>query len=365
MNTDSPCPTSKDINAVRTVLQKEKLSFEDYLALLSPAASEIIEELALRAQALTLKHFGRTILLYAPIYVCNECDNQCVYCGFNSKNSGKRICLSPEEVEKEAEVLYQKGFRHILLVSGEKKDRVSLDYLKEVVSSLHAKFDSISLEIAPLEKEEYRELFAAGADGLTVYQEVYNPDVYKEMHPRGKKADYGFRLGTPERAGEAGFYRINIGALLGLGRWEEEAAAVGLHAAYLKKKFWQSQIAVSFPRLRSSSASFIPPHPVSDKQLVQMLCALRIFIPTLGLTISTRESAEFRDHLIPLGVTQMSAESKTSPGAYSNTQTTEEQFQVADTRSLSEVCKAIRDKGYDPVFKDWDRSYIPSAGAFV
>ncbi|MCX5750918.1 MAG: 2-iminoacetate synthase ThiH [Candidatus Saganbacteria bacterium] len=356
---------SADLASVRSVLSKEKTSFDDYLTLLSPAAFSIVEELAVKAQTLTLKNFGRAILLYAPIYVCNECDNQCVYCGFNQRVSGQRVCLSPDEVMREAEVLYEKGFRHILLVSGEKKDKVSLDYLKDVIGRLHDKFDSISLEIAPMEKNEYRELFAAGADGLTVYQEVYNRDIYKDVHPHGKKADYEFRLGTPERAGEAGFYRINIGALLGLGKWEEEAALLGLHAAYLKKKFWQSQIAVSFPRLRDSSASFVPPHPVSDKQLVQMICALRIFIPTLGLTISTRESSEFRDNLIPLGITQMSAESKTSPGGYSNAEKNGEQFEVADTRIVSEICAMLKKKGYDPVFKDWDRTYIPVGGAFA
>lgn len=343
---------------VRSVLAKEKLDFGDYLFLLSEAASELLEELAAKARELALKYFGRTILLYAPLYLCNECDNNCVYCGFNHKLPEKRICLSTDGVLEEAEVLYKKGFRHVLLVSGEKRDKVTIAYLKEIVSRLHKKFDSISLEIFPLEQEEYEKLFLAGADGLTIYQEVYNQKLYEQVHPKGPKSDFNFRLLTPERAARAGFYRINIGALLGLGSWEEESALLGLHSAYLKKTFWRSQIAVSFPRLRSSAANFKPPYPVSDRQLVQMICALRIFHPTLGLVLSTREGRELRDNLIPLGITQMSAGSKTSPGGYLNKIGAEKQFEVADERSLEEVAAAITNKGYDPVFKDWDRTYL-------
>jgi 2-iminoacetate synthase len=343
---------------VRAVLAKGKLDFRDYLLLLSEAASELLEELAAKARELTLKYFGRTILLYAPLYLCNECDNNCAYCGFNQGLPEKRICLSTDEVLEEAEVLYKKGFRHILLVSGENRDKVTIDYLKEIVSRLHKKFESISLEIFPLEEWEYEKLFLAGADGLTIYQEVYNQKLYEQVHPKGPKSDFNFRLLTPERAARAAFYRINIGALLGLGRWEEQSALLGLHGAYLKKTFWRSQIAVSFPRLRASAANFKPPYPVSDRQLVQMICALRIFQPTLGLVLSTREGRDLRDNLIPLGITQMSAESKTSPGGYLNKVEAENQFEVADERSVGEVAAAIASKGYDPVFKDWDRAYL-------
>jgi len=336
------------------------VSYEEYLELLLPASDKKLEEMAQKARELTLKHFGRTILLYAPIYLCNECDNHCVYCGFSQRLPEKRVCLSVNEVLTEADFLYQKGFRHILLVSGEKKDKVTLAYLKEIISKLHQKFDSISLEIFPLEENEYKELFLAGADGLTIYQEVYNQDQYAKVHPKGPKSDYNFRLQTPERAARAGFYRINIGTLLGLGKWEEEAALLGKHAAYLQKTFWKSQISVSFPRIKGSAASFQPLNPVSDKQLVQMICALRIYLPTLGLVLSTRESKELRDNLIPLGITQMSAESKTSPGGYSNKIEAEEQFEVADKRSVEEVKTAIEEKGYEAVYKDWDKVFIDS-----
>jgi 2-iminoacetate synthase len=351
--------TSKD---VQTILTKKSLNFNDYLALLSEPASEMLEKLAQRAHYLTLKFFGRTILMYAPLYLCNECDNQCSYCGFSTRLTENGICLSVDQAQKEAEILYNKGFRHILIVSGEKKDKVTISYLKEIISNLHEKFDSISLEIFPLEENEYKELVMAGADGLTIYQEVYNPETYKKFHLTGPKSDYSFRLQTPERAGRAGFYKINIGTLLGLGEWAEEAALLGLHAAYLKKTFWQTQIAISFPRIKGSAVKFAAPYPISDRHLVQMLCALRIFQPTLGLVLSTRESKEFRNNLIPLGITQMSAESETSPGGYSNKQQgpykNEEQFEVADKRSLKEVTAAIAKSGYEPVLKDWDKAYI-------
>lgn len=345
-------------NDVHFAIKKEKLDFEDYLVLLSDAASEMIEDLAVRSQQLTQKYFGKTILLYAPLYLSNECVNHCAYCGFNESLTGKRISLTLEEVIEEANILYNKGFRHILLVSGENKNKVSVKYLKEVIFALHKKFDSISLEIYPLKEDEYHELFLAGADGLTIYQEVYKSESYQQFHPLGPKSDYDFRILTPERAAKAEFYKINIGTLLGLGEWAEEAAFLGAHAAYLSKRFWRSHIAVSFPRLKESSAHFTPPYLVSDKQLVQMICALRIFLPTLGLVLSTREGQQLRDNLIPLGITQMSAESKTSPGGYSRSFYAEKQFEISDSRSLEEVVSSISCRGYDPVFKDWDKQLI-------
>ncbi len=342
----------------RAALSKPRLDFNDYLTLLSPAAAEIIEELAVKAQELTKKNFGKAILLYAPLYLCNECDNNCVYCGFSRTLKEKRLCLAPAEAAAEAKILADKGFQHVLLVSGEKRDKVTLAYLKETISLLHHKFASISLEIFPLEESEYRELYAAGADGVTIYQEVYNRETYAKVHPRGPKADYDFRLLAPERAARAGFYRINIGTLLGLGDWAEEAASLGRHAAYLKKAYWRTQIAVSFPRLKVSAAGFKPPRPVSDRQLIQLICALRIYQPTLGLVLSTREPPELRDNLIPLGITQMSAESATSPGGYSGNFAAGEQFTISDKRPVAEVVAAIAARGYDPVFKDWDKGYI-------
>lgn len=334
------------------------ISYSDFLELLQPKSDQELEQMAVTAQQLTQKQFGKTILLYAPIYLSNECKNNCIYCGFSQKLKEKRVTLTVDQAISEAEILYQKGFRHILLVSGEEKEKVSLDYLKKIIGRLHEKFESIGLEIYPMSEAEYRELFLAGADSLTVYQEVYDQKIYQEVHPSGPKSDYQYRLETPERAARAGFYKINIGALLGLGPWESEAAAVGKHAAELKKKFWQAQISVSFPRLTSSASGFQPKHPVTDRQLVQMICALRIYQPTLGMVLSTREGAKLRDNLISLGITQMSAESTTSPGGYSCAVEAEEQFAVSDKRSLPEVAAIISSMGYEPVYKDWDRALI-------
>ncbi|OGC03837.1 thiamine biosynthesis protein ThiH [candidate division WOR-1 bacterium RIFOXYA12_FULL_43_27] len=311
-----------------------------------------LEALAQKSQQLTQKHFGKTILLYAPLYLSNECNNQCVYCGFNSKASGKRISLTVDRAFEEAKILSKMGFKHILLVSGERKDIISMDYLKKLVVKLRDLFSSISIEIYPMSEDEYRELFLAGVDGLTIYQEVYDREIYKKVHPFGPKSDYDFRFETPERGGRAGFHRINIGFLLGLGEWQKELQALASHAQYLQKKFWKSQISISFPRLRG----FEPLNPVTDKALVEMICRLRILLPTVGMTLSTREPAELRDNLIPLGITQMSAASSTAPGGYSSSDSASEQFSVADHRSVAEVSAAIFAKGYEPVFKDWDRN---------
>lgn len=344
--------------AVREVLRKDKLDLNDFAILLSDSAAKIVEELAQKANIQTLRNFGRTITMYAPLYLNNECDNHCAYCGFSQKLEGKRTSLSVEEVMAEAKILYEKGFRHILLVSGEKRDKITQEYLKEVISKLHKQFDSISIEIFPLEEKEYHELFKAGADGLAIYQEAYDKNVYKKFHLAGPKSNYNFRLLTPERAGRAGFSKISIGTLLGLSNWKEEAIYLGLHAQYLKKAFWRSQISVSFPRLKTSAADFKVPFEVSDRELVQLICALRLFLPTIGLTLSTREDHELRDNLIPLGITQMSAESKTNPGGYGNIGETGKQFEVSDKRSLQEVAASITNKGYEPVYKDWDREFI-------
>ncbi|MFC1496542.1 2-iminoacetate synthase ThiH [Candidatus Margulisiibacteriota bacterium] len=324
-----------------------------FAQLLLPISESELEELARQAQKLTQQHFGKTIQIYAPLYLSNECVNQCVYCGFNSKVFGKRISLTVEQAVAEATILSEMGFKHILLVSGEDRKKISIPYLKNLTSHLSSLFSSISIEIYPMEENEYRELFKAGVDGLTVYQEVYDRVIYKKVHPVGPKSDYNFRLAAAERGARAGFYRINIGSLLGLGDWESETIALAQHAQYLQKKYWKSQISISFPRLRG----FKGEHPVSDRQLAQMVIALRIFLPKAGLVLSTREPPELRDHLLPLGITQMSAASRTAPGAYGEKIKTSQQFEIADKRNVTEVATAILKGGYDPVFKDWDKCY--------
>lgn len=330
------------------------------MSLLSPEADRYIEELATRAQKLTEQRFGRVVGLYAPLYLSSSCTNSCVYCSFNAGNPINRLTLTPEQAEKEGIYLRGMGFRHVLLVSGEDPAALGVDYFLDVVEKLRPHFDSISVEIYPMESGEYRQLAVNGVDGLIVYQETYNMGCYDEVHKAGRKRDYRWRIETPERGGEAGFRRIGIGALLGLCDWRIEAACLALHARYLMKRYWRSQITISFPRLRPAVGGYSPPEPVSDRDLVHMLTALRIFLPDAGLLLSTRESSYLRDHMIPLGVTSMSAGSRTEPGGYTMSADSEGQFEISDERSPAEIAMVLRDKGYEPVWKDWDSAFIPA-----
>lgn len=347
-----------DTQDVRRALTVPHPMPHDLLALVSPAATPFLEEMAQRAHRLTQQRFGRVISLFAPLYVSNECINSCVYCGFNRANPVSRLTLTPDQVAEEARHLRDAGFRHVLLVSGENPHVVTLEYLTWVVDRLRPDFSSISIEIYPLETEEYRELIDHGVDGLVLYQETYDEDRYPEFHPRGPKRDFRRRLETPERGGKAGFRRLGIGALLGLGDWRVEGFFLGLHARYLLKAFWRSHVTVSFPRLKPAAGGFSPPHPVGDAELVQLLVALRLFLPDVGFTLSTREPPRLRDHLIPLGVTSMSAGSSTEPGGYTHACEAEAQFEVADERSPSEIAAVIRRMGYEPVWKDWDPAFL-------
>ena len=331
---------------------------EDLISLMSPAADPMLEEIARKAQLITEQRFGRVIGLYAPLYVSNSCTNSCVYCSFNAGNPISRLTLSVEEAQAEGAFLHEQGFRHVLLVSGEDSNTAGLDYLKTIVKGLRPLFDSISVEIYPMDTDDYGELAECGVDGLIIYQETYNPGCYDEVHLAGRKKDYRWRIETPERGGKAGFRRIGIGSLLGLTDWRIEAVYLALHARYLMRRYWRSQITISFPRLRPAVGGYNPPCPVSDRDLVHMMTALRVFLPDAGLLLSTRESQHLRDHMIPLGVTSMSAGSKTGPGGYTQKSATDGQFEISDHRSPQEVAESIREHGYEPVWKDWDSSFI-------
>jgi 2-iminoacetate synthase len=346
---------------VERALLASHLQLEDFAALLSPAAAGYLEGMAQKAHRLTVQRFGRTILLYAPLYLSNECTNGCRYCGFNAENPAPRQTLSLERVEAEARVLYQRGFRHLLLVTGEAPQAANDDYLEAVVRRLRPLFDSISIEIYPMSLDSYRRMVAAGVDGLTLYQETYNRALYAEMHPYGKKRDYAWRLLAPERGGAAGLRRIGIGTLLGLGEFRSEGFFTGLHGLYLARHCWRTQLTFSFPRMRPAEGGFVPNNPVSDRDFVQLMCALRLLLPDAGLVLSTRESATLRDHLLPLGITQMSAGSCTSPGGYAEGEQGTRQFIIDDDRSPAEVEAMIRSKGYEAVWKDWDRAFLDRA----
>lgn len=335
------------------ILQKDKINRNDFLKLLSPVAANFLEEMAQKAHKLSLKHFGRAILLYTPIYLSNYCVNRCAYCSYNVKNNITRKKLTFSEIEKEAQNISSTGLRHILVLTGESRKETPLEYIIEAIKILKRYFSSISIEIYPLTEVEYSQVIEAGVDGLTIYQEVYNEQVYDEVHISGPKKDYEFRLDAPERAARAKIRSVNIGALFGLYQWDEEAFFAGLHAEYLQNKYPDVEISVSLPRIRPHVGSFKEIYTVRNKDLVQIMLALKLFLPFVGITISTREKQEFRDNLIPLGITKMSAGVSTEVGGHSLTSKGDRQFEISDKRSVEQVKQAILLKGYQPIFKDW------------
>ena len=338
---------------ISNILAKSDLQSQDFLALLSAEDAVSLEAMAQAAHRLTLQHFGRTILLYTPLYLANYCVNHCVYCGFNAANNIPRRKLTLLEVELEARAIAETGLQHLLILTGESRRHSPVSYIKDCVDVLRKYFASISIEIYPLSSEEYAELIAAGIDGLTIYQEVYDEKVYSLVHPEGPKRDYRFRLEAPERAGQAGIRAINIGPLLGLNDWRSEVFLSGVHAAYLQKRFPDIEISLSFPRMRPQFGDYQPEFPVSDRDLVRSILALRLFLPRAGITISTRESPELRDNLVRLGVTKMSAGSSTAIGGHTDAKEGAGQFEISDRRSVDEMRQAISRLGYKPILKDW------------
>jgi 2-iminoacetate synthase len=371
-------------SAARAALEKTKVSLADFAALISPAAGDLLEVMSRKAHAMTQQRFGKTIRLFAPLYLSNECVNNCSYCGFSRDNPILRVTLSLDEVQREANELNAQGFRNLLLVAGEHPKFVSNHYLSDCVARLHAEWPSISLEVGPMETEEYRPIVAAGADGLVVYQETYDRAVYDQMHTAGPKKNFDWRLETPERAYAAGFRRLGIGALYGLADWRFEALSLAAHADYLLRHCWKAQLTISLPRLRPCAGEFEPLTLLRDRDLAQLICAFRLMFPDVGIVLSTREMPKLRDGLIPLGVTMMSAGARTEPGGYTGAgrekiHHTERgiikeiaagssewvpqdkrptnatgQFDIGDERTPQEVAALIRRLGYEPVWKDWD-----------
>jgi 2-iminoacetate synthase len=367
--------------SVRESLARETTALTDFAHLISPAAGKMLEALSRRSQNITQRRFGKVMRLFAPLYLSNECINNCKYCGFSRDNSILRVTLSIDEVLREARELLAQGFRNILLVSGEHPKFVSNGYLADCVRALHEEVPAISLEVGPMETEEYRPIVEAGGEGLVVYQETYEPVAYAEMHTAGPKRNFDWRLETAERAYEAGFRRLGIGALYGLSDWRLEAISLAAHAQFLLRNCWKAQLTISLPRLRPCAGEFQPPTSLTDRDLLQLVCAFRIMFPDVGLVLSTREPARLRDGLIPLGITLMSAGSHTEPGGYTGAgkeklhHTTHGrivelgasewaaegadpratgQFDIADDRSPEEVASLIRSLGYEPVWKDGD-----------
>jgi len=326
--------------------------------LVSPAAENYLEQMAQLAHQVTLQRFGKTVRLYAPLYVSNYCVNSCVYCGFNKSHKFPRIRLTIEEAIEEAGIIAKEGFRDLLLVSSEDKEFISVDYLCELAGKLRPKFSSLAVEIYQMATEEYAKLFAAGIEGVTLYQETYDRDTYRKYHPAGPKADYDYRLSAPDSFGQAGMREIGIGALLGLSDWRLETLALAEHAHYLMKRYWKSRVSFSFPRLcPAKDVNQTQFALLSDKNLVQMILALRLCFADAGMTISTREPAYLRDHLVTLGITRMSAGSKTNPGGYSGATGSVEQFEIDDTRTPAQIAAMLKYQGIEPVWKDWDTAF--------
>ena len=332
----------------------------DFAALISPHARPQLEAMAREAQRLTRWHFGRTISLYAPIYISNLCAADCVYCGFSVRSPirDKRVTLKPAEIENECRHLAAHGFQNILMLTGEAPRAVPVSEIAEAVRIARKHFHGVSVEIYALDEEGYVELVEAGLEGVTLYMETYDPGVYAQVHLEGEKADYGYRLDAIERAGRAGVRKLSIGALLGLAEWRHDAFWTALHAKHLQKVCWQSALGISFPRLNHTPDRYRVTKPVDDASLVQLMLAMRLVFPEAGFNLSTRETAALRDRLIPLGVTHMSAGSSTRPGGYGTRgQEVLEQFEIEDHRSPTEVVAAIRRAGYDPIWKDFDHAF--------
>ena len=351
-------------------LGRDEMGLRDLAALLSPYARPLLEAMARKAQRLTRHHFGRCISLYVPLYISNLCAADCTYCGFSvrSGNTERRVTLKRSDIRRECEALASQGFDNVLLLTGEAPKAVTPAMIATAVAIAREYFSSVSVEVYAVGEAEYRQFAAAGLEGVTLYMETYDRGAYGRVHLEGQKADYDYRLDAIERAGAAGVRRLSIGALLGLHDWREDIIWLALHARHLQRSCWQSALSLSFPRLRHTPARFDALHPVSDAHLVQIVLALRLFLPEAGFNLSTREASAFRDQLIPLGVTSMSAGSSTRPGGYATftaptvdvtgkTRGVLEQFEIEDHRSAAEVAAAIRGAGYDPVWKDYDRAF--------
>jgi 2-iminoacetate synthase len=342
---------------VERALSATRRSLADFAVLLSPVAARRIEDLAQAAHRTTIRRFGRTIHLFAPLYLSSECVSTCTYCGFSAGNDIARRTLTPDEVRAEAAVLVERGFRHLLLVAGEHARIVSKDYLVDCVRALVGDVPSISVEVQVWDADTYRRLVDAGCEGLVVYQETYDRDTYAAVHRKGKKRNYDWRLSAPDRGAAAGMRKLGVGALLGLHPdWRADALATAAHAQALVRRWWRCEVSVSLPRLRPAAGDYEPADPVGDAEFVQLLCALRLFLPDVGISLSTREAPAFRDALLPLGVTHMSAGSHTEPGGYATPSDAEPQFAVSDERSPADMAATLRAAGYDPVWKDWERT---------
>ncbi|MGS0692363.1 2-iminoacetate synthase ThiH [Shewanella sp. 30m-9] len=348
---------SQTANDVERALHQAAGNLDSLLALLSPAAEPYLEQMAQLSAALTRQRFGASVGMYIPLYLSNLCANECDYCGFTMSNKIKRKALSNDEVSDEMRLIKAMGYDSILLVSGEHETKVGLDYFKQVLPLVREQFSHVAMEVQPLDEQDYRELVSEGLDAVMVYQETYNPVIYAEHHTRGKKKDFVYRLESPDRVARAGVDKIGLGVLLGLDDWRLDALLMGYHLDYLEKTYWRSRYSISLPRLRPCTGGVSPKVELTDKGLVQMICAFRLFNQQLEISLSTRETPTLRDNLFGLGVTNVSAGSSTQPGGYVEPNTELDQFEISDARTPQAVANAMLQRGVNPVWKDWETGW--------
>jgi 2-iminoacetate synthase len=341
---------------VKKALAKDTLSIEDYGAILSPAALPLLEAMARKSMEETKKHFGNSVCLFTPLYIANYCENHCVYCGFNCMNKIQRGMLSLEEIEAELKEIALTGLQEILLLTGESRNMSGVDYIGAAVKLASKYFSTVGIEIYPLNSDEYAFLHECGADFVSVYQETYNTDKYEQVHLRGPKRIFPYRFNAQERAVLGGMRGVSFGALLGLDDFRKDAFAAGLHAYFIQQKYPHAEVSFSTPRLRPYiNNADNNPNDVHEKQLLQVMLAYRLFMPFAGITISTRERAGFRDNVIGLAATKISAGVKVGVGGHSEEEKGDEQFEISDPRSVNEVHEMIFTKGLQPVYTDYIR----------
>lgn len=343
---------------VKTALTKKRLSIDDFMALISPAAQKHIEAMAQLSRKYTQERFGKTMQMYIPLYLTNSCTNHCVYCGFQHNNPIQRVILNEGEIEEECKAIKELGeFENILLVTGENPHVAGVDYLERAIKIVRRYFSNVSIEVMPMKADDYARLGKSGLNGVVCFQETYNKEKYKTYHPKGMKSIYEWRLNGFDRMGETGLHKIGLGVLIGLEDWRTDVTMMAIHLNYLKKRYWRSRYSINFPRIRPSKGGFQPNVVMSNKELAQLIFAYRIFDKDLDISISTREEEKFRDNILTLGATSFSAGSKTEPGGYRTHPQALEQFEVSDQRTPQQVAERIRRIGYEVVWKDWDRVF--------
>ncbi len=349
---------AKTENDVLRALSKERLTVDDFMALISPAAAPYLEQMAVASRRITQKRFGKTISMYIPMYITNSCSNSCVYCGFNRHNKFERIVLTPEQIKEECEAIKRLGpFENLLLVTGENPRVAGVDYLENALGVCRPYFNNLTIEVMPLSAEDYERLTHSGLNGVVCFQETYNRANYNKYHPAGMKSNFEWRLNGYDRMGQAGVHKIGMGVLIGLEDWRTDVTMMARHLLYLRKHYWRTRYSVNFPRMRPSESGFQPNVVMTDRELAQLTFAFRLFDNDVDISFSTRERPEFRNNIATLGATSMSAGSKTDPGGYAVNPQSLEQFAVSDERSPAEVEAAIKQVGYEVVWKDWDKIF--------